>query len=664
MLRYFHILLFFILITGGMGQSHAQNKTIDSLLVLLKKDKEDTNKVNHLNKLCWEYQTADNYDTALHYGNFALQLAKQLNFHKGIANTYNNIGIIYSIQGNYTKALENCFASLKIREETGDKKSIAGSYNDIGLIYRNQGNYTKALENYLASLKIREETGDKKNIAASYNNIGLIYRNQSNYAMALENYFASLKIYKEFSNKAGIAASYINIGEIYRSQGNYAMALENYFASLKIYKEIGNKTGIASSYNNIGEIYRNQGNYTKALGNYFTSLKIYEEIDNKEGIATSYINIGSTYMEKKNYAEATTYLLNSLQLFKEVEVKDGMMEAYQRLSEVNEKMNDYKNAHTYYQLYSQIKDSIFNEESSKQITEMQTKYETEKKEKQIQLLNKENEVKGERLQKQQTVRNAIIGISGLLIIVVVLLYNRRQLKMKNSYQQKISAQQKSLSEELLKQEKLRLKSIVIAQEKERKRIAEELHDGIGQMLSAVKLNIAALDDSKEDDYKIQYKNAIELIDDSCSELRNISHNMMPGLLVKSGLIPALNDLADKLNHSYALKIFIESDGMEKRLDNAMEIQLYRIIQELLNNIIKYAHAAEIHIQLNRSESELTLMMEDDGKGFDTTILKTSAGNGWNNINSRLEILNAKIEIDSRVGKGTVMFIELPLTTNT
>src|SRR5665213_1639024 len=152
-----------------------QNKKIDSLLTLIKIDKEDTNKVNHLNTLCKQYRLIGEYDKGIVNGKQALALAQNLGFKKGIANSYNNIGLIYYSQGNYPEALKNYFASLKIREEIKDKQGIANSYNNIGNIYYSQGNYPEALKNYFSSLKIREEIKDKKGIATSYNNLSLIH---------------------------------------------------------------------------------------------------------------------------------------------------------------------------------------------------------------------------------------------------------------------------------------------------------------------------------------------------------------------------------------------------------------------------------------------------------------------------------------------------------
>lgn len=394
----FLFILFVILnLQSVISPLAAQNKTIDSLLMLLAKEKSDTNKATHLYKLCWEYQSTGNYDTAFRYGNAALQLSKQLNFLKGIAASYNNIGMIYFNQGDNSKALENHFASLKIREAIGNKQGVAASYNNIGMIYFNQGEYDHALKNYFTALKIREETGDKEGIATSYNNIGIIYTTQK----------------------------------------NYDQALKSHFASLKIRGETGDKQGIAASYNNIGMIFFNQGEYDHALENHFASLKIREAIGDKRGIATSYINIATSYTGKSKYAEALPWFQKGLRLAKEIGAKDLIILSYQGLSDMSEKTNDYKNAYKYYHLCTQITDSLFNENSSKQIAELQTKYDTEKKDKQINLLEKEKKIQSLELSKQQeqAAKDKVIRNSGILVFLLLMIlgwviYSRHRLKEK------------------------------------------------------------------------------------------------------------------------------------------------------------------------------------------------------------------------------------------
>ncbi|MES2286392.1 MAG: tetratricopeptide repeat protein [Bacteroidota bacterium] len=410
------VFLFLIIVfADATKESRAQNKDIDSLLILLSIDKPDTNQVNHLNQLSKEYRNIGEFENGLKYGNKALALAGSLSVEnnrgwaKGMANAYNSIGNIYNYQGHYELALKNYFSSLKIRTKIGDKAGIAASYHNIGLIYDFQGNYNEALKNHLTSLRIMEEIGDKKGIANSYNNIGVIYDYKGNFPEAIKNYLAALKLFEEIKDKKGIADSYNNIGTIYGSQGAYSKALKNHFSALKIREEVGDKEGIAASYLNVGAVYYSQKNYPEALKNHLSSLKVYENINNKQGIATSRTALGSIYDSQGNYTEALKnhfaalkikidigdklgiadsynhlgliktklnkpkeaqdYLNKGLEVSKEIGYKESIKESYLGLEKLDSTQNNWRAAYQHHQLYIVYKDSIDNEVSRKKIIE-------------------------------------------------------------------------------------------------------------------------------------------------------------------------------------------------------------------------------------------------------------------------------------------------------
>lgn len=379
----------FLLLLSSFLQ--AQQNKIDSIQNLLKISK-DTSQINNLNELSWQYINIGNYEKAFENAKQAQQQAEKLNYKKGIANAYNNTGIIYWNQGNYERSLEAHLKTLHIREEIGDKKGIASSYNNIGFIYESQKNYEKVLEYHFKSLKIRNEIGDKKGIANSYN----------------------------------------NIGNIYYKQGNYELALNNYLKSLTISAELGNLQGIAYSYNNIGNIYFYQGNYEKALNNFLKSLKIKKEIGAKQGIGIVDLNIGSTYIKQNKLEEAYHYLNQSLIISREIGDKEGVKEAYSFLSDLYNKKGDYKQAYEYHKLFSDIKDTLLNEESSKQITEMNTKYDSEKKDKELIKKDAEINIQQAETEKQNLQRNAfIIGFALVFVLAFFIFRGYRQKQSAN-----------------------------------------------------------------------------------------------------------------------------------------------------------------------------------------------------------------------------------------
>lgn len=423
------LLPFFIVHIAYSGA--AQQNSIDSLLNVLKTS-IDTTKVNSLNELSWQYINVGKYEMALKYAEQALEHGQSLSFFKGVAFSYNTIGVAYWYQSNYEKAVENYFKSLKIRVDIGDKKGIASSYGNIGIVLEKQGNYENALNYHLKALKIQEETGDEKLIPNSYNNIGGIYLGLGNYEKAKNYYQKCLKIYEDNENKTGIAISFNNLGIIYQKQGDSEKALESYLKSLKISKEIKHDPLKASALGNIGIIYTGQGNYVKAMNNFEACLKISKEMGDKQGIGLAYINMGIIYSRQGNFSEAFEYLNKSLVLSKEIGSKKDSKEAYSALSGLYEKKGDYKQAYAYHKLYFDIKDKLLNEQSSKQIAEMNTKYDSEKKDKE--LIQKDAEINEQQAEteKQNLQRNVfIIGFSLVLVLAFFIYRGYRHKKTAN-----------------------------------------------------------------------------------------------------------------------------------------------------------------------------------------------------------------------------------------
>ena len=375
------LLIFFLFVcVCAFGQNN-----IDSLLKLIKTDPADTHKVKHLYKLCAEYKNIGEYNKGLFYGKQALVLAQNLDFQKGVAQSYNSIGNIYNNQDNYPEALKNYFAALKIREEIKDKQGIAGSYNNIGYIYMQQGNYPEALKNHLASLKIREE----------------------------------------LNNKQGIASSYMNIGIIYYSQDNYHEALKNQLAAIKIYEESKDKGGIASVCNNIANIYKKQNNYPEALKNYFVSLRIYEEIRNKDGIAASYMNLGNLYIKLHKIQDAGTCLSKALQLSTAIGSKGVIIGSYAGLTALDSVTGNYKAAFAHHKLFVVYRDSIDNEETQKKSLQSAMQYEFDKKEIAAKAeQEKLDAITREEKQKQNIIIYSVGGVLLLVIIFSLFLFNR------------------------------------------------------------------------------------------------------------------------------------------------------------------------------------------------------------------------------------------------
>jgi len=395
-IKYF--LIFCALLQFCSVEVCAHNNKIDSLLTLIKKDKEDTNKVNHLNKLSWEYKSVGTYDSALHYANQCLLLCEKLFLQatqliqspaiKGKATAYSTIGNVYRERGDYTNALDYFLRSLKIGEEfvimnsVEGKKVISKALGNIGIIYKNQGDYPKALDYYLKALKMKEELGDKKEIAGTTGNIGVVYY----------------------------------------EQGDYAKALDFYLKALKMREELGAKNLIASALINIGNVYNNQRNYDKSLDYYFKGLKIAEEGGYAQWQANALGNIGTVYTNLKKYKEAEEYLLKALALNKKIGMLNEEVQLEKMLSDLYEKTNRYSTALEHYKKAMTLKDTLFNKEKNKELTQKEMNYEFEKK---------EATTKAEQEKKDAVTKIIIYSIStGFALVLLLAVFIFRGYKQK------------------------------------------------------------------------------------------------------------------------------------------------------------------------------------------------------------------------------------------
>ncbi len=395
--------------------------SVDSLKQLLLTEERDTNSVNHLNSLCRKYINVGNYDTSLYYGNIALRLSKRLNYSNGSAMAYHNIGIIFLKQCNYDKALEYNFASLKIKEKTEDKIGIASSYNNIGLTHYNQNNYSSALEYFLKALSLREAMGDKMEMALLYNNIGLLHEEQNNLSLSLKYHLESLKIKEQLGMFSELSATYSNLGNIYYKQNKVTLALKQYNKALQMDSTADDKISLAIAHGNIGSVLSEQGNFPEALKHYLWAMKLDETMNNKYVISQHLNNIASAYFHEKNYERAIYYGKKGLDIAIETKAKDNRKELYRTLADIYEQIGNFKEAYYFHKQYSSLKDSLFNDIKSKQMEEMQTKYETEKKDKEI-------SVKQLLVEKKNQQMIAVIFIALLLIIMTGLVFWQNKLR--------------------------------------------------------------------------------------------------------------------------------------------------------------------------------------------------------------------------------------------
>ena len=399
---------------------------------LLKGKDSETLKILRQVYIYWAevYEKKNDYKTALEQYKKALNINQHLQDPKELEKLYSLIGSNYYYLDQYENALDYMEKSLHLCQQIGNKNAEGERYNEIGNVYWFQGDYENALKNFLKALTICEALNNFEGVSNSYFNIGYIYLYQENTKKAFEVFNKGLEISQKHQIKNEIANAYNGLGDAYDKIGDYENAIKSHIKFREVSEEIKDSFGISRAYGNIGIAYAHKKDYKNALENYFSLLKISSQIEDNLGVADANHYIGDAYLNQMNYSKAFPYLEQALKKYKEMGYKEGIKDSYNSLSQLYEKTGNYKQAYESYTQFSEIKDSMFNEQSSKQIMEMSTKYESEKKGKDIESLTKDKALQESQLNQQKFVRNSFI--IGLLIAIVIALvtYSRYLVKQK------------------------------------------------------------------------------------------------------------------------------------------------------------------------------------------------------------------------------------------
>ncbi|MBN4062109.1 tetratricopeptide repeat protein [Bacteroidales bacterium AH-315-I05] len=413
--------------TFAQSQSNERNRTIDSLQNLIQSAKEDTAQVKAFNELSRQYFFSDP-EKAFGYAKKARAVAEKLSDKNGIALAYKNMGVVNYLQGQYSDAMQNYSLSLMTYRTAGNERGMANNHNNMGIIFRLQGNYPEAINHYLKSLSIEEKFQNKRGMAASYNNVGAVYYHTKNFKKALEYYNKSLVLMEKLNDRQGIAAAYNNIGIIHENKANYKLALNFYFKALKIREQENNTQEIAISCNNIGGIYAEEA---KELDNpqkvaskaklafdfLGKAMQISEKIGDKYSMTYSLSVMGSLHKTQGNVAEAINYFQKSLSIAKQTGAFERQLNACGELVLCYVENENYQKAHGFNKIHTALKDSLFNEEKSKEIGKLEARYEFEKSEAERKRIEEEQ-------QRQLVVavkRRNLLQYSGIFIGIVILL---------------------------------------------------------------------------------------------------------------------------------------------------------------------------------------------------------------------------------------------------
>lgn len=575
-------------------------------------------------------------------------VASEMETEEAVLFMLDNFYSVYS--KNYQDGIQWSEQSLDYAINIGNVQYEGRANLALGTIWYLRGDYELSITYYQIALDIFESLDDQCWMGRTYNQLSVYDRKQKQYEKGLADLDESFRLCTNCGDKECLETSLNNRGVIYEMMGKYDLALEFYRKAQRIAMETNNDLGLSYIYNNLAECHRLLENYDSVIFYVELSTEIREEMEDYTGMVMNFTNLGETLTLAEDYQNAEKYLNEAVELSLKISYLDMASQAYGQLFKLHKQTGDLDKAVFCLDESLRLKDSILSVEKIKSLSEMEVKYQTEKVEKEF---AEEQQLRAESELKVANRNNWIISItSGSILIVFagLLLYQR---KMKRAQEEKNKA--------VLDEKQRGLEAVFDATEEERQRIAKDLHDGVGQQMSGLKL---ALDNLSTDLQKAQFEDPERIgklsgiLNETAQDIRDISHQMMPKVLSEFGLIEALDQMLDKSLSITPISHEFEHFNIKGRFSSRIEIGLFRIAQELINNVIKHSEASQVSVQLFQNKEQLIMMVEDNGKGFQGD---STEGHGLLNIQSRLNTISGEVNYEASTEQGTLVTVRVDLS---
>jgi len=664
----------FVFITAWLSllplNMYSQSNSIDSLSKLLQIAQHDSTKIDLHFQL---YVILSDYDLARADDHLesAFKLIKKDNNKPNAAYYFSSKGGVLFDLAKYDESKAHYDTALALYDElitssknpsqlNYNKLSRADCLNGLGLLSAKLYYFQESIKYYLQAIESIEDVSTPERdikLLYLYANIASDYYELEDFANALKFDLASLNYLNPKDDIDGFVIGHLFVADDYGGLLQFDSAFTHLEKIRPIVDKL-NKPNLNLRFNFIlGGIYRKKKEWNNALISFQkaddAALIIKDEfqsLNSEEGIAACYMNLGLL-------PKARALAVSALDKSNRLNVPLGKMQSLKLLTEIEEKAGNVAKAFDYQKQFIIVSDSMKKEKVERQMHEIETKYQNEKKEKEILELQKSNALQSLSLQKQSTFNYFLVGsIVGLLVMGFLGYRNlrHRQLLAKQHDQ----LQQQRIRELEKDKQLVAVDALLKGQEEERSRMAKDLHDGLGGILSGVKLSLGAMKGNMllSDENTRLFSRVLDQLDNSITEMRRVAHNMMPEALVKLGLQQAIQDYCDGLNEFVPTPFKVQFHGLGARMHGPTEIVIYRIVQELLNNIVKHAAATDVLVQIMRHDNNLSITVEDNGKGFDVASAQNK-GNGLGNVRSRVDYLKGHLDIQSIPGKGTSTHID-------
>lgn len=585
---------------------------------------------------------------AIAAGRLAFSLSEKANYYRGRIDSSRGLGRAFVNQGSLDSALFYHQYALRQAEAQNDSLEIGISLLKIGSIYRRLSDLNQAVAYSTKASRIIERFGEKTDLAELNDALQLIYFSLPNYKLAIGYGEKAVAQARELKNQSLLVQALSNLSMNYIENQQYERAEKTLVEAQELAASLHDVNAESAVLLNLAGVFLSQENYG-ALREYADrALLVNRQLGSREGECISLRALAIANLHEREYEKARELALQALQIAEANRYKIEQASCLKVLSNVAFAQQDPQEGERYFNRSNAIVEAVYNEAYLQSAAEYEKKYEAGAKDAKIKLQELQ-------LGRKNMLNYLFLGASLVLVILIFLLYR--------NYNHKQKIQRHRISELEKEKQLTATEAVLKGEEKERIRLAKDLHDGLGGMLSGIKYSFQSMKTNLvlTPDNQRAFERSLDMLDSSILEMRRVAHNMMPESLVKFGLETAVKDFCSEINASGALQINFQTMGMEGlEVDQTRAIHFYRIVQELINNVIRHAQAHATLVQLTVTDTVLTLTVEDDGTGFRTDQLYQTKGMGWANIRNRVDFLGGTINLDSKPGKGTSVHIEVNL----
>jgi len=611
----------------------------DSLLDALARSKEDTAKVLTMVRLGDLYLN-DHPDSSNYYAKAFGLLSERLNFALGKAYSLSMQAFVSARRNRKYEAIAMDLAAIEILKKTDRKKALANLYNNTALIYSADGDIPESLDLYLKAEAIYEQLNDSSSLAFMYGNLASIYLDLREYKPAYLYSLKSVLLCRSLRQTMGLGAGLINLASSLVNLQKFDTALVVLNDSRDLSKRYDPVEANTRALGLINTVYIGMGKFDLLRTNSNALIAAARMLADSEGVCNGLSGLAAYYLHERKYPMAEYYSRECIRIAKGDSLALTLRDAYIAAARIEIAKGNIEGFDLYDELRDSIDEAIRSEKIVRNTQDLEARYSLSKKQAEIDSLNKEKKIQQLILRQRNTINWVLAGVV-LVAVLVGFLYNR-------SYRQ-----QKQL---------VAAQAVLQGQVEERTRLAKDLHDGLGSILSSAKYSFNHMKRNLiiSPENAAAFEKSMDMLDKSIAELRRVAHNMMPETLMKFGLDTALRDFCSSVDQGGAVKLTYQSFGLEEStVPEVTSASVYRIVQELINNILKHAGASSALVQLIAKDGTLSITVEDDGRGFDRKVLEGGGGIGYTSLQNRVTYLKGTIDLQTGPGKGTAVHIVLP-----